>query len=145
MPDELTELAKYPQFATWIGGLIVAGYVIKLLAQASETVAGMLGKLGERWQAQKAASVERAKAAQETDNAMLADMKAQLDHFSDRVVVLDHRLGQMMVQNDLYADYIAWDAEWHATADILRATGDPLPIHMTFAEYKARRSPNNPA
>lgn len=146
MPDELAALSNYPQFATWVGALIVAGYVLKLLAQASETIAGMLGKLGARWQAQKEASVARAEKAQRTDNAMLADMQVQLDHFTSRVATMDTRLGQMMVTNDLYADYIAWDAEWHATFDILRV--DPtaaLPVHLSFAEYAARRTLDNPA
>lgn len=145
MPDELAALASYPQFATWVGALILAGYVLKLVAQASETVAGMLGKIGARWQAQKVASVARAAAARETDNAMLVDMKSQLDHFTGRVSTLETRLVQMMTQNDLYADYIAWDAEWHATADIHRASGQPLPLHLTFAEYSARRATGNPA
>lgn len=143
MPDELAVLADHPQLATWFGVLVLAGYALKLLAQASDTVAGLLGRLGKRWQDQKAASIARAEKARQTDNAQIVDMGKQLEHFIGRVKTLERRQGQMQETADLTADYLAYDAEWHANHNIHAATQGwtfPPPAHLSFAEYAARRA-----
>ncbi|WP_032368601.1 hypothetical protein [Rhodococcoides fascians] len=134
-PEDIAKIvSNNPTLLTILGVLLIAGYVLKIVAQASETGAKLLGPLGKRWREQGNRAARRASTRRGEDNAVIADLRAQLDHFVTRVETLEKK----STQKD---EYLTYDAEWHATNEIHAAEHGydfPLPRHLTFNEFRER-------
>lgn len=137
--DELAVLADNPRLIPVAGVLFLIGYGLKIAAQASETVAKMLGGLGRRWQEQKRKAEQNAIDARESRNAVIEDLRGQVEHFVERVDRLDRRVTRLQDDADLRDDYLAYDAEWHAQLERHAALAgwEPVPPpHKTFGEFR---------
>lgn len=134
-PEDIAKIvANNPTLLTILGILLIAGYVLKIVTQASDTVAKLLGPLGKRWREQGNRTVRRAEARRQVDNAENVDLRNQLKHFRER-------LDEVEKNSNLRDDYLVYDAEWHATNEIHAAEQGyqfPMPKHMTFSEFRSR-------
>lgn len=145
--DEISFLSSSgdPRIISVFGFLILIYYGLKIAAQASETFAKMLGGLGRRWQAQRRRAEEEAREERAAKNAVIEDLRSQVDHFVGRVETMDKRLNRLQTDADLRDDYLAYDAEWHAELDRSAAGGGFVPPpHMTFREFVLARRNTTP-
>lgn len=142
MPDDLSILSDHPGLLTAAGIAALIGYSLKIAAQASDTVAGMLGRLGRRWQEQDRRAVRRVRRDREARDVVVEDLRGQLAHFVERVAVLEERMAKLQAHVDLTDDYLAYDAAWHARAERHAVReGYALPPHQTFTEWRRARTP----
>ena len=139
-------LEDNPQLITVFGVLFLIGYGLKVAAQASDTVAGMLGRIGRRWQAQKQAALALAAQEKASTSAVVEDLRGEVKHFVGRVERLSGQVTVLQDKADLRDDYLAYDAEWHADIDRHAARSGwvfPPPRHLSFNEF-ARERPAPP-
>lgn len=134
-PEDIAKIvANNPTLLTILGILLIAGYVLKIVAQASETVSKYIPVLGKRWREQGDRTVRKASSRRAEDNAVIADLRDQLEHFITRVKTLERKSSEK-------DEYLTYDAEWHATNEIHAAEFGytfPPPRHMTFKEFRTR-------
>lgn len=134
-PEDIAKIvSNNPTLLTILGFLLIAGYVLKIVAQASETGAKLLGPLGKRWREQGDRAARRASVRRSEENAVIVDLKAQVEHFVARVKALEKNSSQTN-------EYLVYDAEWHATNEIHakeHGYNFPPPEHMTYNEFRER-------
>lgn len=148
-PEDIAKIvANNPTLLTILGILLIAGYVLKIVAQASDTVAKLLGPLGKRWREQGNRTVRKAAVRRAEDNEVIRDLKARVEYFVGQVEELKKHGRDREVEYEMKDDYLTYDAQWHADNNIHAAANGyefPPPQHMTFKEFRTRSegwSPN---
>lgn len=143
-PEEIAKLvSNNPTLLTLLTILLIAGYALKILAQASETASKYIPVLGKHWREQGNKAARRAAAQQQqeearrnTEHAENADLRSQLAHFKKR-------LDEVERNSELTNDYLVYDAEWHASNEIHAAEHGHTflpPKHLTYNEFR-RQAP----
>lgn len=139
-PEEIAKVIEHnPTLLTILGILLIAGYVLKIVSQASETVAKYLGPVGRRWREQGNRVARRAEARRVEDNEVIRDLKARLEYFVEQVQDLKTHGKEKEASYEVKDDYLTYDAEWHALNEIHAAEhGYEFlpPKHMTFNEFR---------
>ncbi|WP_032380550.1 hypothetical protein [Rhodococcoides fascians] len=150
-PEDIAKIvSNNPTLLTILGVLLIAGYVLKILSQASETSAKLLGPLGKRWREQGNRAARRADARRsedekrrKEDNEVIRDLKARLEYFVAQVEDLKAHGKEKEAAYEVKDDYLTYDAEWHALNKIHAAeNGHEFlpPEHMSFNEFRRRSS-----
>lgn len=140
-PGVVSLLSEHPALVRWLAFLALGVYALKLLSQMSETVAGLLGKVGQRWRRQGQSTTRAAKRRVDT-NAKIQDLENTVLHFESRVADLEKRERAARIREDLKSDFITYDQDWHFRNERHGAALGwqwPEPHHMTFDEYVAQR------
>ncbi len=133
MPNEIAAVG--PEWLVALAvALLVLNWVGRVLAEASESWAKVLGPLGRRWRERGIARQEARAEASAVRMADLADVTRQRDY-------LDVELGLCRKSNELRATYIEYDAGWHRQTR-LRAieAGCDLPEHQSYLQWREAQS-----
>ena len=118
----------------WLVGLVVIVVVLnwagRVISEASETWAKLLGPLGRRWRA-RGLQRQEARAAERTARmADLEDVTRQRDTLADS-------LASCRQSQEITFDYLSYDTEWHRDVRLRAAeSGCALPEHRSFLRWK---------
>ena len=131
MPTEITQSA--PEWVTLAIVVFVAlNYVGRILSEASESWAKVLGPLGRRWR-------ERGLRRQEERAAERTVRMADLDDMTRQRDALDSALGTCRSSQERQFEYIAYDAEWHRDLRLAAIeAGCQVPEHKSFLQWRGR-------
>ena len=118
----------------WLVGLVVAlvllNWLGRVLSEASETWAKILGPLGRRWRG-------RAQHRQETRAAERTARMADLEDMTRQRDALDAALSDCRTNQSDAWDYIVHDADWHRRLRLSAAeAGCSIPDHQSFTRWK---------
>jgi hypothetical protein len=139
----LALISDNPKLITAFGILAIVGYALKLASQMSETFAGLLGGIGRRWREQGERRTRSALNSSAATNAVVVDLRAQLEHFVGRVKTLERNATERARVSDVKDDYLVYDAEWHARIEMHGAQAGwvfPPPAHKTYTEFLDERA-----
>lgn len=143
-PEDIAKIvSNNPTLLTILGILLIAGYVLKILSQASETSAKLLGPLGKRWREQGNRAARRADARRSEENQVIQDLRARVEYFVEQVEELKEHGRQKEAEYEVKDAYLAYDASWHGNTKIHAAEMGyqfPPPEHMTFNEFRRKAS-----
>lgn len=139
-PEEIAKVIEHnPTLLTILGILLIAGYVLKIVSQASETVSKALGPVGRRWRDQGNRVARRAEARRSEENQVITDLKQRLEYFVGMVKDIETASREKERVYEVKDDYLAYDAQWHADQSIHAAEHGYQflpPKHMTFNEFR---------
>lgn len=129
MPPEITALAP-----PWAVGILVVALIIlhlgRMLAEASETWAKVLGPLGKRWRDRGLHRRQERLDERDARRADLEDAVRQRD-------TLAHALDACRDNQDDLWGYMVYDADYHRRLALsAAATGCTLPTHLSFTQWK---------
>lgn len=143
-PEEIAKLVSdNPVLLTILAVLLIAGYALKIISQASETAAKLLGPLGKRWRAQGDRVARKSEARRVEDNQVITDLNKRLEYFVKQVEGLVRDSEEKARAYEVKDDYLAYDAQWHADQSIHAAENGyefQPPKHMTFNEFRRQAS-----
>lgn len=143
-PEDIAKIvSNNPTLLTILGVLLIAGYVLKIVAQASETSAKLLGPLGKRWREQGNRAARRADARRSEENQVIQDLRARVEYFVEQVEELKEHGRQKEAEYEVKDAYLAYDAAWHGNTRIHAAEMGyqfPPPDHMMFNEFRRKAS-----
>lgn len=143
-PEDIAKIvSNNPTLLTILGVALIAGYVLKILSQASETSAKLLGPLGKRWREQGNRAARRADARRSEENQVIQDLRARVEYFVEQVEELKEHGRQKEAEYEVKDAYLAYDASWHGNTKIHAAEMGyqfPPPEHMTFNEFRRKAS-----
>ena len=128
VPDEIVRFGP-----EWLVVLVVVlvgvNYAGRMLAEASETWAKLLGPLGKRWRDRGLKRQQERINERDARQADLEDMTVQRDNLSKA-------LSGCRRQEHLMSGYIEYDATWHRDTR-LRAieAGCEMPAHKSFLQW----------
>ncbi|AON97391.1 hypothetical protein SEA_NYCEIRAE_28 [Gordonia phage Nyceirae] len=129
MPGEIAQ--HLPEWSVIIVVIAVAlNYFGRMLSEASEWWAKVLGPLGKRWRERGLRRAEERRAARTVRLDEIEDMTRDRDYFKSKAYANEDRL------HLLEDGYLPYDAEWHRNAR-LRAieSGCDLPEHKGYLEW----------
>ncbi|OZF00864.1 hypothetical protein CH300_20220 [Rhodococcus sp. 15-1154-1] len=146
-PEGIAELIRdNPTLVTIFGIVLIGGYVVRVLSQASETFSKLVPVLGKRWreQANRAARREQERRDElarkrEDENQVIADLERRLEYFVTQVKDMKTAAEAKQAAQEIKDDYLTYDAEWHALNEIHAAEHGYQflpPKHMTFNEFR---------
>lgn len=129
MPPQIAEYG--PQWlVVAVLVIVVLNYVGRMLSEASESWAKVLGPLGRRWR-ERGSRRQQERAAERAAPADLKDMRRQRDY-------LDTELEKCRMANDSRADYIEYDADWHRDLRlrVIESGCGELPQHKSWTQWR---------
>ncbi|MGB7234591.1 MAG: hypothetical protein WBD41_01290 [Rhodococcus sp. (in: high G+C Gram-positive bacteria)] len=150
-PEGIAELIRdNPTLVTIFGIVLIGGYVVRVLSQASETFSKLVPILGKRWreQANRALRKEQERREEqarkrEEDNQVIADLNRRVEYFVGQVHDMKRAAEVKQGVQEIKDDYLTYDAEWHARNELHAAEHGyqfPPPKHMTFNEFRRAAS-----
>lgn len=132
---DMSELLKVaPEWAVLLVILVaVFSWVGRIVSEASETWANVLGPLGRRWRDRGLARQEARAAERTARMADLEDMTRQRD-------TLDVALKKCRESQEVVYDWIDYDARWHRDVRLRAAeAGCDLPEHQSLFRWRAEQ------
>lgn len=143
-PEDIARIIeRNPTLLTIFGIILIIGYAMKIVSQASETASKYLGPLGRRWREQGNRSSRRAEARRSEENQVIQDLMARVEYFVEQVEELKEHGRQKEAEYEVKDAYLAYDAAWHGNTKIHAAEVGyqfPPPEHMTFNEFRRKAS-----
>lgn len=135
MGDFTQALENAPEWLVLVVVLVVAfNFIGRVLAEASESWARVLGPLGRRWRARGLRRQrERAELAEDRSRD-LDDLRRQNDY-------LACQLNSCRAEHEPKDHFIEYDARWHREVS-LRAieAGCEVPAHLSFLQWRQQNS-----
>lgn len=147
MPNQEV-LNLLPQYIIYLVlGAFIFGFVLKQVAEISETFAKLLGPLG-RWLRRKIdqehkdrLEVFKQEAREAVDTELGVTRKAEYAELKKQLVNVLDRVQEMERNEALYEAYLVSDATWHREINIRLAErgvlDPPLPERLPFSEFEA--------
>ncbi|QCG77036.1 hypothetical protein SEA_EWALD_27 [Gordonia phage Ewald] len=129
MPPEIGQ--HLPEWSVVVVVVAIAlNYAGRMLAEASEWWAKVLGPLGRRWRERGIRRAEERRTERTVRLDEISDMTRDRDYFKTKAYAHEDRL------HLLEDGYLPYDAEWHRNAR-LRAieSGCDLPDHKGYLEW----------